>query len=241
MQGANRRRKTRRRAVVIQAFVITIAFAILIVHTGMVAATGNFRGKSIEQEAGIAKESQVTLLSNRGQIVDRNGHIIAEDIRTYTVSAIVSPDADKRVKDFDAFSEAIAPILGASPSFVKERLTWGLENNKYQVEFGKYGQSITVAQRKAIEKHAFEGVQFTLVTKRYYPNGTFASHTLGYTTLVPSSVDSDSTNMNEMVQQGEMGLEKYFDEQLRNQNGSVTFDRDKQGRMLPFGDKTIVP
>lgn len=63
-----------------------------------------------------------------------------------------------------------------------------------------------------------KGIKFTENIKRFYPNGMFASHTLGYTKW-------DEVNR---VLEGEMGIESYFDEYLQGKNGRIQYLRDKR-------------
>ncbi len=50
----------------------------------------------------------------------------------------------------------------------------------YQVEFGTAGRSISHETKTAIEAEKLPGIVFTSDTKRYYPNGPFASHLIGF-------------------------------------------------------------
>ena len=69
------------------------------------------------------------------------------------------------------------------------------------------------------------GVYFTVDVKRYYPNSSFLTQTLGFT-----SVDGV----------GQEGLEAYFDKYLAGQDGSIVTETDNEGREIALGEQEYV-
>lgn len=67
------------------------------------------------------------------------------------------------------------------------------------------------------------GISFLRDTKRYYPNGVFASNLIGY-----AEVDEETNEIS-----GAMGLEKVLDKYLKERDGYVTYESDKSGWELP--------
>lgn len=51
----------------------------------------------------------------------------------------------------------------------------------YQVELGPGGRNLSELDKDKIEKLELPGIDFIKSYKRYYPNGDYASYTLGYT------------------------------------------------------------
>ncbi|KDE48454.1 hypothetical protein DI43_04255 [Geobacillus sp. CAMR12739] len=49
-----------------------------------------------------------------------------------------------------------------------------------QVEFGSYGRNISFELKRKIEALHLPGIAFIRDTSRFYPNGVFASHVIGY-------------------------------------------------------------
>ena len=62
-----------------------------------------------------------------------------------------------------------------------ERIFELLNKNAYQVEFGTGGRNLSQLEMEKIKKLNLPGIDFIKSTKRYYPNGDFASYLLGYT------------------------------------------------------------
>ena len=50
-----------------------------------------------------------------------------------------------------------------------------------QVEFGTAGKNLSVQVKEKIEAEKLPGIKFSESPARYYPNGIFASHLIGYT------------------------------------------------------------
>ena len=180
------------------------------------------------------------IMPTRGTIYDVNGNILANDVISYTLIAYLSEErVDAKgnknyVEDIEDTSNKLASVLGVEASSIKEILERGRENGKYQVEFGSMGKGLTELTKSAIDELELQGIDFIKDVKRYYPNGDFASYMLGYT------VTKEDEEGNSWIT-GEMGIEEYFDEQLRGNTGYVTYEKDKYGYKIANGREYIEP
>lgn len=176
----------------------------------------------------------------RGTIYDVNGNILANDVISYTIVAYLSEtrvDADGNknyVEDFDDFSSKLAGVLNVDASDIKNILINGKGNNKYQVEFGTMGKGISELVKDEIVKLDLQGIGFLKDIKRYYPNGDFASYGLGYTVI------KEDDEGNKWIT-GEMGIEEYFDNELKGSAGYITYERDKYGYKIANGREYVEP
>ncbi len=181
-----------------------------------------------------------TIMPTRGTIYDINGNILANDVVSYTLIAYLSKDRvdasgnKNYVEDIEKTSNELANILGVTAEEIKGILEKGIENNKYQVEFGSIGKGITEIVKEEIDKLNLQGIDFNKDIKRYYPNGDFASYILGYT------VTKDDEDKNKWIQ-GELGIEEYYNEQLKGNSGYITYERDKYGYKIANGREYIKP
>lgn len=179
------------------------------------------------------------LMPSRGTIYDVNGNILANDVISYTIIAYLSDtrvDAKGNkdyVEDIDTTSHKLAQVLKVEESSIKEVLQNGKENNKYQVEFGSIGKGITEIVKEEIDSLNLEGIDFLKDIKRYYPNSDFASYLIGYTVLKDDNGSSWIT--------GEMGIEEYYDKELRGKAGYRTYERDKYGYKIANGREYVEP
>lgn len=180
------------------------------------------------------------IMPKRGTIYDINGNILASDVVSYTLIAYLSDtrvatDGTKDyVEDIDTTSSALAGVLDVTPEEIKEILTKGKENNKYQVEFGTIGKGLTELTKEQIDKLNLQGIDFLKNIKRYYQNGDFASYLIGYT------VNKEDEDGNTWIT-GEMGIEEYYNDTLRGKTGYITYEKDKYGYKIANGREYIEP
>ena len=179
------------------------------------------------------------LMPMRGTIYDNNGNILANDVISYTIVAYLSDtrvDAKGNkdyVEDIDLTSQKLADVLGVEVSEIKRILSNGVENKKYQVEFGSIGKGLSELTKEAIDKLNLQGIDFIKDVKRYYPNGDFASYLIGYTV-------NKEENGNNWIN-GEMGIEEYYNENLKGKEGYITYEKDKYGYKISNGREYVKP
>ena len=180
------------------------------------------------------------IMPTRGTIYDINGNILANDVISYTLVAYLSETRiDSKgnksyVEDIEDTSSKLAGVLNVESSKIKEILDRGKENNKYQVEFGTMGKGLTELVKEQIDELKLQGIDFIKNVKRYYPNGDFASYMLGY-----SVVKKDDNDNNWIT--GEMGIEEYFNDELKGNTGYITYEKDKYGYKIANGREYIEP
>lgn len=171
-----------------------------------------------------------TILPTRGSIKDTNGNVLAEDVVSYNVIAYLDPsrseNSDKplHVVDVDATAEKLAPYVNLDVSVLKTLLS----RDVYQVELGSGGRNLSQIQMEQIRDLNLPGIDFTTSSKRYYPNGNFASYAIGYTV---NEEDKDGN----VWKKGQLGTEEYFDETLRGNSGYVTYEKDRNGYKIANG------
>jgi cell division protein FtsI (penicillin-binding protein 3) len=155
-------------------------FSVIAVRLVMFATVG-------ESHNGRRSISQDAVATARPDILDRNGEIIATDIKTPSLFA-----EPRKIIDVDEAVElltAVLPDLDASE--VRERLS-------SKRGFVWLKREITPAQQREIHRLGIPGVGFLTENKRVYPNGPIVSHEIGY-------VNIDN--------QGIAGIEKWLDGQ----------------------------
>ena len=126
----------------------------------------------------------------RPDIIDRNGEMLATDIRT--VSVFAEPIRMARTFDRDEAVELLTAVL---PELNAAELRAKLSSKK---GFVWIKREITPKQQLEVHRLGIPGVGFLPDHKRVYPNGTAAAHILGVTNL-------DNV--------GIAGIEKYIDTQ----------------------------
>lgn len=123
----------------------------------------------------------------RPDVLDRNGEILATDVKTMSVFA-----EPRRIIDKDEATELLTAVLpGLEPRELRERL--GSRKGFVWVK-----REVTPHQREEVFHLGLPGVGLLPENKRVYPNGPIGAHVLGY-------VNIDNA--------GIAGIEKYIDGQ----------------------------
>jgi cell division protein FtsI/penicillin-binding protein 2 len=178
-------------------------------------------GPRLVSAADDAQIRTVTLQAPRGSLLDAHGNRLAYNLDAYWVDIHV-----RRFPNVDQLAAALAGPLGASQESVRQRLSvssgwvrWPrpiLEPQKQQI--------ISAIRKLAPHDDIGRDVTFTKTQERIYPNGDFASNTLGY-------VDAQG--------RGQAGLELEYDSVLRGQDGKMQEMVEADGTPIVSTEKVI--
>ncbi|MBQ2873254.1 MAG: PASTA domain-containing protein [Bacilli bacterium] len=167
------------------------------------------------------------IMPDRGTIYDTKGNILAQDVSSYTLIAYLDESRSenseelRHVKDVEGTALALSEHINTS----YERILEILNKDAYQVEFGTGGKNLSQLEMEAIKELDLPGIDFIKSTKRYYPNGDFASYLLGYTK------NKEDENGNMWIT-GELGIEGYYNEVLTGKSGYLTYEKDGRGNKI---------
>ncbi|NQT90131.1 MAG: penicillin-binding protein [Candidatus Omnitrophica bacterium] len=150
----------------------------------------------------------------RGAILDRNMRKLAVDLKVDSVYA-VSRDVDEKEKT----ARKLAPILGKDKGFLYERLS-------RDKQFVWLARKVTKEQAGKVSGLNLKGIHLIDERKRFYPNGSLASQTIGF-------CDIDSVGLE--------GLESHYNKYLRGRDGYRSIIRDAKSRELYAFEKEYVP
>lgn len=134
---------------------------------------------------GVRGGGSEAVASARPDIVDRNGDVLAIDVKSPSLFA-----EPKRLIDPD---ETLEGLLKVMPDLDVAEVRARLNSKK---GFAWLKREITPAQQKAVYRLGFPGIGFVRENRRIYPDGPTFSHVIG-------NVNVDN--------QGIAGLEKYID------------------------------
>ena len=174
------------------------------------------------------------ILPTRGSIIDANGNVLAEDVASYTVIAYLDErrsegsEVPLHVLDVATTAEKLAPHLRMEVDVLKTLLS----KEAYQVELGPGGRNLSQIQMETIRDLELPGIDFVASTKRYYPNGNFASYAVGFTL---NETDDDGN----VWKSGALGIEQSFNEDLTGTSGYVRYERDRSGYKIANGREYI--
>src|SRR5699024_12453370 len=77
-------------------------------------------------------------------------------------------------------AKKLAPILDMKTGKLKEKLDEGIKEGRFQTEFGTKGKFLTEEEKEDVQKLELPGIYLMENASRYYPNGMFASHIIGF-------------------------------------------------------------
>jgi penicillin-binding protein 2B len=212
-------------------------FFLLVLRFLYIQITGTVDGNELPVMAEQKYSSTQTIEADRGNILDRNGIPIAQDMPAYTLIAVLdkraTPKGSKEklhVVDPEMTAEKIAPILGMEENKLLDILEIGIDKGRYQVELGSKGRGLSYQVMQEITALKLPGIKFKEETIRYYPNGTFATHVIGF-----ARKDSETGDV-----KGLQGLENTLDKYLAEEDGRITKKSDRNGISLLFQEDEVV-
>ncbi len=147
-------------------------------------------------------EREREIKAARGEIIDRNGVVLAENETVCTISVIYS-----QITDFDAVAEALAKHLELEKDDVMEMIQKNTSMERIE-------SNVSLEIGDAIREENLDGVKVDEDYQRYYPYDELASKVLGFT-------GSDN--------QGIIGLEVEYDSYLEGENGTILTTTDATG------------
>ncbi|MGE7978040.1 penicillin-binding protein [Psychrobacillus sp. NPDC093200] len=213
-------------------------FFVLLSRFVFIQVTGTAEGQSLATKAESKYNRVQEIPASRGEILDRNGEVIAEDTLSYKMIAVTREDVSnnssipRHVVDPGDTANILAEYIDLPQEEILEILNNGIEKDKYQVEFGKAGRDLSHQKMLEIKSLELPGIMFIQDLKRLYPNGTFASHLIGFA-LKEETEDGKSKAV------GKMGLEYIYDKALTGTPGKVEYQSDTKGFLLPKADKMV--
>jgi len=189
----------------------------MVILLGVTAYWQFIRGSWLKEEAEKQQTRDSLVTAKRGVIYDRNMKVIAQSASAYMV-CVVPVEINKEEGNAEMVSKALSEILDIDYEAVYEKTQ---RDSYYEIVAKKVEQS-DVDKIKALE---LPGVRFDEDTKRYYPNGNFASHVIGFT--------GDDN-------QGLDGIEAILNEELSGISGRIRTAKNAAGTDMPYEHEEYV-
>lgn len=219
-------------------------FFLLFTRMVTLQATGEAEGQELAARAAAKYSKESAITANRGKIYDRTGQVIAEDTLSYRLIAIVNEAATtdpKKPRHVIDVEKTAAVLHENIPSLKEEDIVKKLNNRYrsdgkplYQVEFGSAGRGISHEVMSKIKDKKLPGILFVNDLKRYYPNGIFASHLIGFAVKEENKDHTFTTK-------GKMGLELTYNKELSGKDGKIEYETDAFSYLLPNSEKMVTP
>ncbi len=190
-----------------------------------------------------------TIQANRGEILDRNGQVLAAKGLASSVG-IVPGKLENRKKAI----KRVARLLEIKPKVIKKKLSarWVKDDSFVpmktipkveEIELIRVNQDKEVLQEKERQERLLEisGVMISDIEIRKYPLGKAAAHLIGYVQNVTAEdleehTENDRITSNAIKEYtvnsviGKSGMESLFEKELKGQNGCKICIVDSEGK-----------
>ena len=161
----------------------------------------------------------IPIPAQRGNIYDANGTLLATNAANYLIAL------DPKVKDahgksvsneqINELCSVLAKETNNSASYFRKRISEAPSNSQYIV----LAKNLSPISRDAIRELDIKGVIIEESFSRKYTFGSLAAHSLGFV----------NHNMD-----GKTGLEAYYDEDLKGENGVQQVRRDPRNQISAY-------
>lgn len=196
-------------------FSFFVLLLMLLGLTGRLVYVMVFQSEYYSQKALELHERERSIKAARGRILDKNGTVIADNKVVCTISVIHSQIEDP---------EEVASVLSKELEMDYETVLKKVQ--KYS-SMERIKSNVDKSVGDKIRQCNLSGVKVDEDYKRFYPYSSLASKVLGFT-------GGDN--------QGILGLEVKYDEQLQGTNGTILTLTDAKGLELDYtGESRIEP
>ena len=175
----------------------------------------------------------VPIPPRRGEIVDRNGEVLARNVLSYTLEVVPA-----RAGKIDELIEALNPIVHVSSVDVRRFKRRVSESGRYAQVVLRNNLNETEAAWFAAHAFRFPGVELRARWVRVYPQGKSAAHVVGYIGRISEADVSQLEEAGELGNYrgtdviGKKGLEKTWESVLHGKTGFQEVEVNARGKPI---------
>ncbi|KOF53791.1 MULTISPECIES: penicillin-binding protein 2 [unclassified Achromobacter] len=200
---------------------------------------GRFWYLQVERYEGLSERADrnriavVPIPPRRGEILDRNGEVLARNYRTYTLEVVPA-----QAGNLDELFKRLTEVVYISPADQRRFKRRAAESSRYASLQLRNNLNDTEAAWFAAHAFQFPGVELRARWVREYPQGPSAAHVVGY---IGRIADSDIEELERAGQLGnyrgtdvigKKGIEKTWEEQLHGRTGLEEVEVTAGGRPM---------
>ena len=197
----------RRRA----GFLLLGAIGVLVIFGVRLLDLQAFRGDALAAAAVDQRTTTVTILADRGDILDRNGVPLATSVEARNITVDQTLIVDPRQTAL-----AIAAVIGGNVDELAAKLTGDRK-------FAYVAKDVTPEDWRAIDDLGLQGIYSERTTKRVYPAGSVGASVIGF-------VGADGVGLG--------GMEYVHESVLAGIDGWSTYERASGGAIIPTAERS---
>lgn len=218
---------------------VVSVFVVILLILALISRMVYLQVLQYEKYASLSDENRVTVepvAPTRGLIVDRNGHLLADNRPSYSVSI-----TKELCPDVDGTLEKLARLVEITDSRLddfRKRLSQRRRPfTPVAVKFKLTEEEIAVI---AVNQHLLPGVSLSASLVRHYPHAEAMSHAVGYVGRINETElqKLNATNYSATEHIGKTGVEAFYENRLHGEVGFQTIETDARGRITKVLERT---
>ena len=216
---------------------VVVAVVFVLVCLGLLAARFQFlQVQRHDYFLTRAEDNRIALLPvvpHRGTIVDRKGVVLARNYATYTIEIMPS-----QVRDLDATLDELATLVAIDARDRRRFRKLYEESRNFESVPLRSRLTDEEVARVVSQRYRLPGVDVKARLLRDYPQGTTASHVIGYIgRITERDVErieeaGNSANYRGTLHMGKAGLEQSYENELHGTTGVEQVEVNAGGRAV---------
>ncbi|MFL0246117.1 peptidoglycan D,D-transpeptidase FtsI family protein [Candidatus Clostridium stratigraminis] len=186
------------------------------------------KGSTYKAMAVSQRTHEIPLDPKRGNILDRNGQVLASSADVYRIDAdpsLLQATIKNKDLNLDEISKNLASYLSMNTNDILKKLS-SKDNSGNLLKFVSLKRQVEKPSADGIKALKLNGIIVSSDTIRYYPNKNFMAQVLGLTNIEGKGIS---------------GVEQSYDKALTGIEGSQKVQLDAHGNVLPDTATTIQP
>ena len=191
------------------------------------------RHEGLSARADSNRLAVVPIAPRRGEIVDRNGEVLARNYLSYTLEVVPA-----RAGNIDELFEALTPVVFISAADQRRFKRRAAESGKYASIILRNNLNETEAAFFSANSLRFAGVQLRARWVREYPQGKSAGHVIGYVgrisegdvTALEARGETGNYRGTDII--GKKGIEKTYETILHGKAGLEELEVTSRGKPM---------
>ena len=219
-----------RARVLVASLVVLSAFSVLAARLVYLQV---YRHADLSEQAESNRTAVVPIVPNRGQILDRNGVVLATNYSAYTLEIMPS-----RVSSVEETIAALEKVIDIQPRDKKRFKRLREESKSFESLPIRTRLTDEEVARFAAQRFRFPGVDIKARLFRSYPHGELGSHVVGYIGRINQAekeiieAGDDEGNYRGTDYIGKLGVEQSFEQQLHGHTGVEQVETSAGGRAV---------
>jgi cell division protein FtsI (penicillin-binding protein 3) len=170
-----------------------------------------FERAELAARADNQSSRELKVPAKRGDILDRNGHLLAYSVDAESIYGVPTELLDAGRDP----AQVVAALCGALEDCTADERKKLIDRFSKRRPYAVVRRQVSPEQVKRVAALELEGIGFIKENRRYYPNKELAAHVLGY-----AGVDSD----------GLAGIEATYDSLIKGKPGTILVQTDAKKR-----------